>query len=39
MTALKYELALSQNAADFCRRTGVDAETFAEMEAVLHFST
>jgi len=36
MTALKYEQALGLNGRDFRRRTGVDSETFAEMEAVLH---
>ena len=36
MTALKYEQALQLNGTDFRRRTGVDPETFAEMEAVLH---
>ena len=36
MTALKYEQALQMNGADFRRKTGVDPETFAEMEAVLH---
>ena len=36
MTALKYEQALRLNATDLRRRTGVDPETFAEMEAVLH---
>ena len=36
MTALKYEQALQLSARDFRRRTGVDPETFAEMEAVLH---
>lgn len=36
MTALKYEQALGLNRRDFRRRTGVDPETFAEMEAVLH---
>jgi Helix-turn-helix of DDE superfamily endonuclease len=36
MTALKYEQALRLNGTDFRRRTGVDPETFAEMEAVLH---
>lgn len=36
MTALKYEQALGLSRRDFRRRTGVDPETFAEMEAVLH---
>ena len=36
MTASKYEQALRLNGTDFRRRTGVDPETFAEMEAVLH---
>ena len=36
MTVLKYEQALQLNRAQFRRRTGVDPETFAEMEAVLH---
>jgi len=36
MTALKYEQARQLNGTDFRRRTGVDPETFAEMEAVLH---
>jgi len=36
MMVLKYEQALKLNATDFRRRTGVDPETFAEMEAVLH---
>jgi hypothetical protein len=36
MTALKYEQALQLNRAQFRRLTGVDPETFAEMEAVLH---
>ena len=35
MSTLKYEQALQLNATDFRRRTGVDPETFAEMEAVL----
>ena len=36
MTASKYEQALQLNGTNFRRRTGVDPETFAEMEAVLH---
>jgi len=36
MMALRYEQAFELNATDFRRRTGVDPETFAEMEAVLH---
>jgi hypothetical protein len=36
MTTLKDEQALQLNGTDFRRRTGVDPETFAEMEAVLH---
>lgn len=36
MSTLRYEQALQLNASDFRRRTGVDPETFAEMEAVLH---
>ena len=36
MTALKYEQALGLNGRDFRRRTGVDPETFAKMEAVPH---
>jgi hypothetical protein len=36
MTASKYEQALGLNGADVRRRTGVDPETFAELEAVLH---
>ena len=36
MTALKYQQALQMNGADFRRKTGVDPETFAEMEGVLH---
>ena len=35
MTALKYKQALQMNGTDFRRKTGVDPETFAEMEAVL----
>lgn len=33
---MKYEQAKRLNQAQFRRRTGVDLETFAEMEAVLH---
>jgi len=33
---LKYKQALQLNETDFRRRTGVNPETFAEMEAVLH---
>lgn len=36
MTALKYKQALQLNKAQCRRLTGVDLETFAEMEAVLH---
>lgn len=36
MTALKYEQALQLNRAQFRRLTGVDPETFADMESVLH---
>jgi len=36
MMALRYEQALKLNATDVRRRTGVDLETLAEMEAVLH---
>jgi len=36
MIALRYEQALELNATDVRRRTGVNPETFAEMEAVLH---
>ena len=36
MTSSKYERALQLNQAQFRRKTGVDLETFAEMEAVLH---
>ena len=35
MTAWKYEQALQLNRTQFQRRTGVDPETFAEMETVL----
>lgn len=35
MTALKYEQALHLSQTQFRRRTGVDLETFAEMESVL----
>ena len=34
--ALAYDQTLHMNGADFRRKTGVDPETFAEMEAVLH---
>ena len=36
MTVLKYDQAVRLNGADFRRKTGVDPETFAEIEAVLH---
>ena len=36
MTSSKYERTLRLNQAQFRRKTGVDLETFAEMEAVLH---
>lgn len=36
MSAFKYEQALQLNRAQFRRKTGVDPETFAEMEVVLH---
>ena len=36
MTSSKYERALQLNQAQFRRKTGVDPETFAQMEAVLH---
>jgi hypothetical protein len=36
MTSSKYERTLRLNQTQFRRKTGVDLETFAEMEAVLH---
>ncbi|WP_407542428.1 IS5 family transposase (plasmid) [Deinococcus radiomollis] len=36
MTSSKYERTLRLNQAQFRRKTGVDLETFVEMEAVLH---
>jgi hypothetical protein len=36
MTASKDEQALGLNGADVRRQTGVDPETLAELEAVLH---
>ena len=36
MTASKYKQVLQLNGTDFRRKTGVDPEMFAEMEAILH---